>query len=479
MSLLDAYKQSLARPSRTFEQTNIGHAKDALAGNLNQYQMPEIVSESPAGTSNYKPSGLSAYGSDPLGYSQEDSSSRSLSSNVGTSYTSAGRALTSTDLPSSGMSDLQKAQIYTGLGTKALGAASELSKAIGYPTMGGYLDKAAEAGSALLSAYSAYKIGSGEAHTSDYMNVAGATAKYGLGADISPYTGGITGLYNITQGSKNPLDYTSAASGALSAGANAAALSAYGEGLAGASGAATSATASGSGTASAGLGAGASSVGAMGAGYLVPALLDYAGITDKDFGNTRSLTNVGAGGVAGYVVGGPLGVPFGVAGGSLYDWFSDDEDPIAIEQEEMRNYASALQNYYNTNPSYVYKASEAPVDFTSRDLLTRYTTMLGDPAEIVAADPTTYMRDKLESGNLPPVWTASSTVKTDADVKALENSWGLTDEQVNEMLQNGTLETYIKNYQELENQRRLQMQNYTAMNISNMMHYGPAYTYFK
>ena len=156
-----------------------------------------------------------------------------------------------------------------------------------------------------------------------------------------------------------------------------------------------------------------------------------------------------------------------------------DPDPIAIEQEEMVNYASALQNYYNTNPSYVYKASEAPVDFTSRDLLTRYTTMLGDPAEIVAADPTTYMRDKLESGNLPPVWTASSTVKTDADVKALENSWGLTDEQVNEMLQNGTLETYIKNYQELENQRRLQIQNYTAMNISNMMHYGPAYTYFK
>ncbi len=130
MSLLDAYKQSLARPSRTFEQTNVTHAKDALAGNLNEYQMPEIVSESPAGTSNYKPSGLSSYGSDPLGYSQEDSSSRSLSSNVGTSYTSTGRALTSTDLPYSGMSDWQKTQTYTGLGTKALGVGSELSKAV-------------------------------------------------------------------------------------------------------------------------------------------------------------------------------------------------------------------------------------------------------------------------------------------------------------------------------------------------------------
>ena len=479
MSLLDAYKQSLSRPSRTFEQTNISHAKDALAGNLNEYQMPEIVSESPAGTSNYKPSGLSSYGSDPLGYSQEDSSSRSLSSNVGTSYTSTGRALTSTDLPYSGMTDWQKTQTYTGLGTKALGVASEWSKALGYPTAGQYLGKAAEAGSALLSAYSAYNIAQGQAHAGDYVNVAGTTAKYGLGADIGPYTGGALGIYNIAKGSQNPLDYTAATSGALSAGAELAALSAYGEGLAGAGGAATSATASGAGTASAGLGAGASAVGAMGAGYLAPALLDYAGITDKDFGNTRSLTNVGAGGVAGYIAGGPMGVPFGIAGGSLYDWFSPDEDPIAIEQEKMVNYASALQNYYTTNPSYVYKASEAPVDFTSRDLLTRYTTMLGDPAEIVAADPTTYMRDKIESGNLPPVWTASSTVKTDADVKALENSWGLTDEQVNEMLQNGTLETYIKNYQELENQRRLQMQNYTAMNISNMMHYGPAYTYFK
>lgn len=479
MSLLDAYKQSLARPSRTFEQTNIGHAKDALAGNLNQYQMPEIVSESPAGTSNYKPSGLSAYGSDPLGYSQEDSSSRSLSSNVGTSYTSAGKALTSTDLPSSGMSDLQKAQIYTGLVTKALGAASELSKAIGYPTVGGYLGKAAEAGSALLSAYSAYKIGSGEAHASDYMNVAGTVSKYGLGADISPYTGGITGLYNITQGSKNPIDYTTATSGALTAGSEIAGLYAYGEGLAAAGGAATSAGGSAAGIASAGLGAGASAVGGMGVGYAVPALLDYAGITDKDFGNSRSLTNVGSGGAAGYVVGGPVGAVFGIAGGSLYDFMTGTPDPIAIEQEQMRNYATALQNYASTNPSYVYKASEAPTDFTSKDLLTRYTNMLGDPAEIAAADTTTYMRDKLESGNLPPVWTASSTVKTDADVKALENSWGLTDEQVNEMLQNGTLETYIKNYQELENQRRLQMQNYTAMNISNMMHYGPAYTYFK
>ena len=274
MSLLDAYKQSLARPSRTFEQTNVTHAKDALAGNLNEYQMPEIVSESPAGTSNYKPSGLSSYGSDPLGYSQEESSSRSLSSNVGTSYASTGRALTSTDLPYSGMSDWQKTQTYTGLGTKALGVASEWSKALGYPTAGQYLGKAAEAGSALLSAYSAYNIASGQAHAGDYANVAGTAAKYGLGADISPYTGGVLAAYNIAKGSKSPLDYTSAAQGAITAGQSYAALNAFGEGLAGASGAATSAAGSAAGTASAGLGAGASAGGAMGAGYLAPALLD-------------------------------------------------------------------------------------------------------------------------------------------------------------------------------------------------------------
>lgn len=450
MSLLDAYKQSLARPSRTFEQTNIGHAKDALAGNLNQYQMPEIVSESPAGTSNYKPSGLSAYGSDPLGYSQEDSSSRSLSSNVGTSYTSAGKALTSTDLPSSGMSDLQKAQIYTGLGTKALGAASELSKAIGYPTVGGYLGKAAEAGSALLSAYSAYKIGSGEAHASDYMNVAGTVSKYGLGADISPYTGGITGLYNITQGSKNPLDYTSAASGVLSAGANATSLIAYGEGLAGASGAATSAAGSSAGTASAGLGSGASLVGAAGAGYAVPALLDSVGALPKD-GVERGMavggSAAGAGALAGAMtaVGGPVGAVLGAMAGGVYGFMAGGLTESEIRDQQAREYAKALQDYAASNPNYVYSSSSSPYPFSKyfSNIFGEFTknTMTDDQKSgwIKGAIPNYYFKSNPE--------IALNDPQTRLNLKDIDPSkYQLTDEQINKMLKEGTFRDYVETY---------------------------------
>lgn len=393
--------------------------------------------------------------------------------------TSGGNSITSSDIPNSGMSDLQKAQTYTSLGTKALSAGSYITKGLNYPTASGYLSKAAETGSALLSAYSLYKITTGDATRSDYAQVASTGSKYLLNGAGGQYISPVLSAYNIATGSKNPIDYTTATSGALTAGSEIAGLYAYGEGLAAAGGAATSAGGSAAGIASTGLGAGASAVGGMGVGYAVPALLDYAGITDKDFGNSRSLTNVGSGGAAGYVVGGPVGAVFGIAGGSLYDFMTGTPDPVAIEQEQMRNYATALQNYASTNPSYVYKASEAPTDFTSKDLLTRYTNMLGDPAEIAAADTTTYMKEKFESGTPPPVWSGTSSVKTNEDAQALENSWGLTDEQINVMLQNGTLDAYIRNYQELENQRRLQIQNYTAMNISNMMHYGPAYTYFK
>ena len=365
MSLLDAYKQSLSRPSRTFEQTNISHAKDALAGNLNEYQMPEIVSESPAGTSNYKPSGLSSYGSDPLGYSQEDSSSRSLSSNVGTSYTSTGRALTSTDLPSSGMTDLQKAQTYTGLGTKALGVGSELSKALGYPTVGQYLGKAAEAGSALLSAYSAYNIASGQAHAGDYANVAGTAAKYGLGTDISPYTGGVLAAYNIAKGSKSPLDYTSAAQGAIAAGQSYAALDAFGEGLAGASGAATSGTSSG---VAAGLGTAGSVVGAAGAGYAVPAILDSVGALPKsgvERGAAVTGAGAGAAALAGSMtaVGGPVGAVLGAMAAGVYGFTAGGMTEGEIQDQYWRDVASSLEDYAKANPNYVYSSKDSPVDF--------------------------------------------------------------------------------------------------------------------
>ena len=452
MNLLEVYKQSLSRPSRTFEQTNIGHAKDALAGNLNQYQMPEIVSESPAGTSNYKPSGLSSYGSDPLGYSQEDSSSRSLSSNVGTSYTSTGRALTSTDLPSSGMTDLQKAQIYTGLGTKALGAASELSKAIGYPTIGGYLGKAAEAGSALLSAYSAYKIGSGEAHASDYMNVAGTASKYGLGADISPYTGGITGLYNITQGSKNPLDYTSAASGALSAGANAAALSAYGEGLAGASGAATSAASSTAGSISAGLGTAGSVVGAAGAGYAVPAILDSVGALPKD-GVERGMAVGGSATAAGAItgamtaLGGPLGAVLGAAAGGVYGFISGNSGltESEIRDQQAREYAKALQDYAASNPNYVYSSSSSPYPFSKyfSNIFGEFTknTMTEDQKSgwIKGAIPNYYFKSNPDIN--------FTDVNSDNFISKIDPSkYQLTDEQINKMLKEGTFRDYVGTY---------------------------------
>ena len=86
----------------------------------------------------------------------------------GNAITSGVNSLTSSDIPNSGMSDMQKAQTYTGLGTKALIAGSEIAKGLNYPTVGGYLGKVAEGGSALLSAYSAYKIATGEAHGSDY-----------------------------------------------------------------------------------------------------------------------------------------------------------------------------------------------------------------------------------------------------------------------------------------------------------------------
>lgn len=280
---------------------------------------------------------------------------------------SVGSSLTSSDIPNSGMSDMQKAQTYTGLGTKALMAGSEIAKGMNYPTVGGYLGKGAEVGSALLSAYSAYKIATGEAHGGDYANVASTGSKYLLNGTGSQYISPALSVYNIAQGSKNPLDYATATQGALAAGKSVVALDAFGESLAGASGAATS----GASGVAAGLGMAGSALGAAGAGYAAPAILDSVGALPKsgvERGAGVTASAAGAGALMGAMtaIGGPVGTVLGAAAGGVYGFISGNSGKTItqIQDEYAMKNAQILQDYVKSNPNYSYTSETSPFEYS-------------------------------------------------------------------------------------------------------------------
>lgn len=282
--------------------------------------------------------------------------------------TSGGNSITSSDIPNSGMSDIQKAQTYTGLGTKALSAGSEIAKGLNYPTVGGYLGKGAEVGSALLSAYSAYKIATGEAHSNDYAQVASTGSKYLLGGSGGQYISPALSVYNLSQGSKNPIDYATATQGAITGAQSIYALDAFGESLAGAGGAASSGASSAT---AAGLGTAGSAIGAAGAGYVLPAILDSVGALPKEgvergVGVTAAGTGAGALLGAATALGGPLGAVAGAAGAGVYGFISGNSGLTEgeIRDQQARAYAQALQDYYKSNSNYTYTSENSPFQYT-------------------------------------------------------------------------------------------------------------------
>lgn len=122
-----------------------------------------------------------SYGVDDSPYGG-DTSGKAL--NVPSSGSSS-QAITGPNMESP--NDLQTGMGYVGLGTKAINTAKTLMDVAGYgkSAVGQGLGYAGQVGSALLTAYSAYKMATGEATTQDYVNTGIGAATYAANAYAS------------------------------------------------------------------------------------------------------------------------------------------------------------------------------------------------------------------------------------------------------------------------------------------------------
>lgn len=104
------------------------------------------------------------------------------------------------------------------------------------------------------------------------------------------------------------------------------------------------------------------------AGYSAPALLDYIGWMPEDgvergLGVTSAATGAGALTGALTALGGPIGAVLGAMGGGIYGFTAGGPTEGEMQDKNMRELASKLEEYAKANPDYVYSSKDSPIDY--------------------------------------------------------------------------------------------------------------------